>query len=109
MANGTNGVAPNYVIGQLVRLIVPSKYGTYQLNEQSGIVISLPASNQVEININSKNYNAFVANPTIYPFQSKTPPQIMAIGDFNSGVINNLGNMMTGTAIPGSFQNISPN
>ena len=66
MANGTNGVSPNYVIGQLVRLLVPSKYGTYQLNEQSGVVISLPMTNQVEININSSQMNLFIASPSSF-------------------------------------------
>lgn len=108
MAQGTNDVSPNYVIGQLVRILIPSKYGTRQLNEQTGIVISIPSPSQVEINIDSTQMDPFIPSPTFLPFQSKTPPQIVAVGDFNSGVINNLGNMITGTTIPGSFHNISP-
>lgn len=108
MENGTNDVSPNYVVGQLIRILIPSKYGTRGLNEQSGIVISLPSVNQVEVNIDSSQMDPFIASPLFLPFQSRTPPQIVAIGDFNSGAINNLSTMMTSTVIPGSFSNISP-
>lgn len=92
----------DYVIGQLVRLIIPEPNGTYQLNEQQGYVIQIPSNNSLVINIDSSKYT---------PFQTSTytvQPQILAIGDINSGNINASGNLATGTNIPGSFQNISP-
>jgi hypothetical protein len=93
----------NYVIGQQVRLIIPFFFGCRQLNEKTGVVISIPASNQVITNIDSaQNVDAFTASA------STTQPQIMAIGDVNTGVINSNGILITGTFIPGSFQNISP-
>jgi hypothetical protein len=108
MANGTNGVTPNYVIGQQVRLTIPSKYGAGQLNEQTGYVLSIPTASSVVVNINSIGTDPFVASPTFLPFESKTPPQIMAIGDINSGPINAQGRVNNGTFIPGSFIDISP-
>ena len=73
------------------------------MNEKTGVVISIPASNQVITNIDSaQNVDAFTASA------STTQPQIMAIGDVNTGVINSNGILSTGTFIPGSFQNISP-
>lgn len=108
MANGTNNVAPNYVIGQLVRLIIPPKYGSRQLNEKFGYVISLPTTSSVEIDINSVAVDPFIASPTFLPNQSRTPPQILAIGDVNTGVINANGPKFEGTYIPGSFIDISP-
>jgi len=104
----TTLVNNNYVIGQLVRILIPSKYGSRGLNEQQGMVISLPAPNQVEVNIDSTNVDPFIASPTFLPFQSRTLPQIIAIGDNNSGAINNQGRSPTSTTIPGSFENISP-
>ncbi len=92
----------NYVVGQLVRLIIPNANGTYQLNEQSGYVISIPAVTQVTIDIDSSTYNLFQTS------SNPTQPQILAIGNIDSGKINNNGNLNTGTFIPGSFQNISP-
>ncbi len=98
----TTTVDHNYVIGQLVRLIIPNANGTYQLNERSGYVISIPSTTQVVLDIDSSMYNLFQTS------SNPTQPQILATGDINSGKINNNGNLTTGTYIPGSFQNISP-
>lgn len=98
----TTTVNNNYVIGQLCRLIIPQANRCSQLNEQTGYVIAIPNPNQVTLNINSSGYNLF--QTSTYP----TQPQILAIGDINSGVINNIGNGSEGTFIPGSFINISP-
>lgn len=92
----------NYVVGQEIRLIIPQSFGSNQLNEKTGFVISLPASNQVEVNINSsQNVDAFI-NST-----ASTKAQILAIGDVNTGVTNSQGRVNNGTYIPGSFINIS--
>jgi len=104
----TTTIDHNYVIGQLVRILIPSKYGSRTLNEQSGYVISIPSTNSVEISINSLGTDAFIASPTFLPFQSKTLPQILAIGDVNSGVINVTNPQNIPTFIPGSFIDISP-
>lgn len=94
----------DYVIGQEIRLLIPSSFGCYQLNEQTGLVISIPMTNQVEVSINSsQNVNAFYGASL-----ATTLPEIVAIGDVNSGVINSQGRMNTGLTIPGSFSNISP-
>lgn len=93
----------NYVIGQLVRLLIPSQFGCTQLNNATGYVVSLPASNQVEVAINSsKNVNAFTAS------SAANQPQIIAVGNINSGQINQNGRISNITYIPGSFINISP-
>lgn len=93
----------NYVIGQLVRLLIPSSFGSIQLNEQQGYVISIPADNQVELNIDSlRNVDAYVAS------SATTKAQILAIGDINSGIISFTGRIIPTTNIPGSFVNISP-
>ncbi len=98
----------NYVVGQLVRLLIPSQFGSWQLNEQEGYVLSIPSANQAQISINSINTDPFV-NST---FKGESP-QILAIGDVNSGFISTTGrsvpaiNNNTQVAIPGSFINIS--
>ncbi len=54
----------NYVVGQLVRLIIPPPFGSYQLNEIKGYVLSIPSSTQVVIDIDSsQNVNQFIADP----------------------------------------------
>ena len=98
----TTSVNHNYVIGQEIRLLIPFTYGANPLNEQSGIVTSLPSANQVVVNINSLNANAFVSSPSYGP----TKPQIVAIGDVNTGPTNT-GRTGNQTYINGSFLNIS--
>lgn len=98
----------DYVIGQLVRLIIPSTFGIRQLNEAQGYVIEIPSANQVRLDIDSRAMDAFVSS------SATTKPQILAIGDINSGYVSSTGpsiptlNGDTQITIPGSFINISP-
>lgn len=93
----------NYVIGQEVRLLVSQIYGERQINGQTGLVISIPNPNQVIVNIDSSFYDIFTPNPS----SGTTQPQIIAIGDGNSGQIN-IGRSGNATFVPGSFIDISP-
>lgn len=101
----TTSVDHNYVIGQQIRLLIPVQYGSYQLNNVQGTVISVPSTTQVEINVDSQQVNAFIASPTTSTIQQ---PQILDIGDFNSGIISSTGRVIPTTNIPGSFINVSP-
>jgi hypothetical protein len=98
----TTSVDHNYVIGQSIRLLIPSTYGAFQLNGISGNVIAIPALNQVTVTIDSTQANAFFVGSTT------TPAQILAIGDVNTGPINAQGRLNNGTFIHGSFIDISP-
>jgi hypothetical protein len=175
----TTSTDHNYVIGQLVRLLVSSPYGSFQLNETQGYVIDVLSDTQIVIAIDSTQASPFIATPytavitnatqalecvvtannsfgpnklvsisgivgmtelngnnffiissTSTSFtlnlnsttfgvyisggtaRLQTPvvniPQIMAIGDINTGVVANNGRTLPSTAIPGSFINISP-
>jgi hypothetical protein len=100
----TTTVDANYVIGQLCRLIIPPTFGCRQLNEATGLVIDIPMTNQVVLQIDSsQNVDPFVSS------LATTQPQILPIGDVNSGAINANGRQPTSTFIPGSFIDISPN
>lgn len=93
----------NYVVGQEVRFVISQLYGERQLNSQTGLVISIPAPNQVIVNIDSSFYDIFVP----HTLSGTTQPQIVAVGDANSGQINT-GRTGNATFIPGSFIDISP-
>lgn len=97
-------VDPNYVIGQEVRINIPKAYGMRQINRQTAIVISIPSSVQVVLNIDSRFYDSFIVSPSY----TNQKPEIIAIGDVNSGAINSSGRTNLGTYIPGSFIDISP-
>lgn len=100
----TTSVPHNYVIGQLVRLLIQPSYGSYQLNEQLGYVIAIPTTTQLTIDLYSIGVNPFIPNPSYGP----TLPQVVAVGDSSSGVISATGRSVPTTTIPGAFQNISP-
>lgn len=97
----TTSVDHDYVIGQLIRLVIPAQDGCYNLNGQTGYVLSVPSDSQVVVGINSKGSDAFANNNT------RQSAQIAAIGDVNSGQVNT-GHTNNLTYIPGSFINISP-
>jgi hypothetical protein len=97
----TTTVNNNYVLGQQVRLIIPPTFGCRQLNEMTALVIGIPNPNQVILNIFSTGGDAFKSST------ATTQPQIIAIGDVNSGQINANG-VNSILNIPGSFINISP-
>lgn len=93
----------NYVIGQLVRLLIPRFNGSRQLNQQTGYVVSIPAPDQVEIAIDSsQNVDPFMTS------SARTLPQIVPVGDVNTGIISSTGRNIPTTNIPGAFINISP-
>jgi hypothetical protein len=98
----------DYTIGQLVRLIIPPTFGIRQLNEQLAYVISIPSSTQVILDIDSRYMDSF-KNST-----ATTRPQILGVGDINTGYVNDNGqnrattNGDTQINIQGSFINISP-
>lgn len=98
----------DYVVGQLVRLIIPPTYGIRQLNEAQAYVIAIPGATQVTLDIDSRGMDAFISS------SATTKAQILGIGDINSGYISSTGrtiatvNGNTQIAPPGSFINISP-
>lgn len=97
----TTTVNHNYIVGQLVRMLIPLGSGTYELNEKTANVISIPAPNQVLLDIDSSKASKFIVTT------ERTQPQIVAVGDINSGQQNSNGITSQNTYVPGSFLNIS--
>lgn len=98
----TTTTAQDFVIGQLIRFIIPPSFGIRQLNERQGYVIEILSTTQVVVDIDSRFMDAFTSS------SATTRPQIIPIGDIGNGQINSNGRRDNGTYIPGSFINISP-
>ncbi len=117
----------NFVVGQEVAFRIPSTWGTTQLNSLPnntipgspiyGFVTIVNSSTQVTVNINSSAYTAFNSNQTVASVPGLSFPQIVAVGDLNSGgvvysggalypspVVNGI-STINGPAISGSFVN----
>jgi hypothetical protein len=118
----------NCVVGQEVAFRIPQSYGTVQLNSLPntlipgspayGYVVSVTNSTTVVVNIDSSAYTAFNSNQTIASVPGLQFPQMVAVGDVNTGgiaissgsvlypppVVNGV-NTINGPAINGAFVN----
>lgn len=92
----------DFVVGNQARINLPPEFGMYQINGKQALVISIPASDQIELQLDSQQYDAYVSAT------STQVPQIIPIGEFNSGYISTTGRVVSDINIPGAFINISP-
>lgn len=96
----------NFVVGQLVRLLIPWYWGAQQINTQLGYISLLISSSQFILDIYSIGIKPFALSTFAPAIQNQ--PQVIPVGDANSGPINT-GRTNNQTFISGSFINISPN
>jgi hypothetical protein len=117
----------NLVVGQEVAFRIPASYGTIQLNSLPntvipgspiyGFVTTVNSATEVVVNINSSAFTAFNSNQTVASVPGLSFPQMVAVGDVNTGgvaysgglyypspVINSL-STMNGPAISGAYVN----
>jgi len=85
----------NYVVGQEIAFRIPNAWGTIELNSlpnvQSpgspiyGYVVSVTDNQTFVCSINSSSYSAFVVNQPVTSVPGLTFPQVVAVGDVNTG------------------------
>jgi hypothetical protein len=85
----------NFEIGQEVAFRIPFQWGTTQLNSLPntiipgspvyGYVVSITDNWTFVVNINSTSYTAFNTNPATPNIVGLTYPQVLAVGDVNTG------------------------
>lgn len=78
----------NYVLGQLVRLLIPQLYGAKQLNGIQAMVTQVLSSTQVILDIDSSKFNAFIPDPltaTITAATKANPCVLTATNSFLTG------------------------
>ncbi len=117
----------NLVVGQEVAFRIAPSWGTIELNSLPntalpgspiyGYVQSVTNSTTVVVNINSTGYTAFVTNQTVASMVGNTFPQMVAVGDVNTGGVAYSGGALypspvvngastiNGPAISGAFVN----
>lgn len=87
--------AHNFVVGQEVAFRVPTQWGMTQLNSLPNLltpgspvyayVIAVTDYNTVVVNVDSSAYTAFNSNQTVASVPGLSYPQIVAVGDVNTG------------------------
>ena len=121
----------NYVVGQEVAFRIPSSYGTTGLNSLPntlipgspiyGYVSAVSSNNVFVCNINSSSFTAFNSNQAVASVSGLSFPQVVAVGDVNSGGVAYSGGVLypspqfptysggvptiNGPAVSGSFVN----
>lgn len=85
----------NFVVGQEVAFRIPQAWGTTQLNSLPNLatpgspvyayVISVTDATTFVVNVNSTGYTAFNTNQTIASVPGLSFPQVLAVGDVNTG------------------------
>lgn len=85
----------NFEVGQEVAFRIPPSWGPSQLNSQPnlltpgqpvyGFVQSITDNYTFVVNINSTGYTAFTTNQPVASVPGLTPPQVLAVGDVNTG------------------------
>lgn len=85
----------NYVVGQEVAFRIPSAWGTIQLNSLPnvlipgspiyGYVVAVGSSTTFTVNIDSSAFTAFNVNQPFLAFRGEQFPQVVAVGDVNTG------------------------
>lgn len=100
-------VPHGFEIGNTVQFFIPPQYGMRQLNGLKGIVIAIPADDQIEVDIDTSNFDAFVM-PTPPAFVVIDPAQVAGIGDVNYGNLSPGGRPILPMTVPGAFLNQPP-
>jgi hypothetical protein len=87
--------AHNFRVGQEVAFRIPTSWGTVELNSLPdvmipgspiyGYVTSVTSYNTFVVAINSSSFTAFNPNQTISGTPGRTFPQVVAVGDVNTG------------------------
>ncbi|HAM53733.1 MAG TPA: hypothetical protein DCP92_24705 [Nitrospiraceae bacterium] len=117
----------NFVVGQEIAFRIPSAWGTTQLNSLPDATIpgspiyyyvtSVSSTTQFVCNANSTGFTAFNTNQTVASVPGLSFPQVLAVGDVNSGGVAYSGGALypspsvngastiNGPAISGSFVN----
>lgn len=120
--------AHNFVVGQEIAFRIPAPWGTTQLNSLPnstipgspvyGYVVSVTNATTFVCSINSTGFTAFNTNQPFANYVGEQFPQVLAVGDVNTGGVQissgsqlypppviNGANTINGPAIQGAFVN----
>jgi len=103
----TTSTSHGFVIGNEVQFFIPEQWGMIQLDERTGYISAIPASNQFVVNINTLGFNPFVT-PSPPTYVVLNPAQVSGIGDSNTGTSSPGGIPNNPNTVPGAFQNQPP-
>ncbi len=77
----TNSIYNTYIVGMLVTLTVPPRYGMIQANELTGQILKI-SGNDFTLDINASNFDTFVIPAPSFPPPSR-PASLAPAGNKN--------------------------
>lgn len=103
----TTSTDHSFEIGNQVQFLIPPEWGMRQLNGRKGYIISIPAATQIEVDIDTRSFDAFVTpSPPAYVVIDNA--QVAAVGDQNFGPLSPGGVVVIPTTIQGAYTNQPP-
>ena len=76
----TTSFANSYVVGTIVRLVIPNNYGMTLLNDFQCTIIELVSDTEFIVNVDTTDIDPFVI-PTLQPGNNYTSAQVTPIGE----------------------------
>lgn len=103
----TTSIDHSFVVGNQVQFLIPPEWGMYQINRLKGFVISIPQSDEITVDIDTRAFDAFVT-PTPPMFVVIDNAQVASVGDQNFGSLSPGGVVTLPNTIPGAYINQRP-
>ena len=66
-ATVTTSFDHDYLVGLIVRLLIPSEFGMIEANNLVGTILSVPGSDSFVVDINTRGFDAFVLASAAVP------------------------------------------
>lgn len=98
----TTDVDHMFSVGNQVGFRIPKQWGIPQLNGMTGYISSILSTTEVVVNVNTIGFDPFVT-PTPGPYVVIDYPEILPIGDSNTGYSSPGGVPPQTQFVPGAF------
>jgi hypothetical protein len=103
----TTDIPHGFVVGNQVQFQIPPQWGMRQLNGLKGYVSDIPQDDQIQVDIDTRTFDAFVV-PTPPALVVIDPAQVSGIGDANYGKLSPGGIPELPMTVPGAYLNQPP-
>ncbi len=84
-ASVTTSFDHDYLVGLVVRLLVPSEFGMIQVNQEVGTIIDVPTATSFIIDIDTRGFDTFIV-PAPEPWYINDFPSVIPVGEVNSSL-----------------------
>ena len=84
-ATVTTSFDHDYLIGLIVRILVPNEFGMIQVNKEVGTIIEVPTDDTFVIDIDTRGFDTFIV-PDPEEWFINEFPSVVPVGEINSSL-----------------------